>query len=89
MRAYPRMARVFSSGLPLLLAACVVDGGGGTGPNGEEELSGSPPAAPSIMQLVPTIQEPDRGMYILINDASNDEDGFRIERKVGGGLPPV
>jgi hypothetical protein len=85
MRAYPRMARVFLLGLPLLLVACVGDGGRGTGPNGEEELSGSPPATPSIMQLVPLAQEPERGMYLTIHDASDNEDGFRIERKVGGG----
>ncbi len=85
MRAYPRMARVFLLGLPLLSVACVGDGGRGTGPNGEEELSGSPPATPSIMQLVPLAQEPERGMYLTIHDASDNEDGFRIERKVGGG----
>ena len=85
MRAYPRMARVFLLGLPLLLVACVGDGERGTGPNGEEELSGSPPATPSITQLVPIVQEPDRGMHLTIRDASDNEDGFRIERKVGGG----
>lgn len=78
------MARVFLLGLPLLLVACVGDGGRGTDPNGEEELSGSPPAAPSIRQLIPMAQEPERGMQLIINDASDDEDGFKIERKIQG-----
>ncbi len=85
MTAYPRMARIFPAGLALLLATCVVEGGGSTGPNGGDEPSGSPPARPSIKQLVPIVQEPDRGMHLIISDASDDEDGFVVQRRTQGG----
>ena len=50
-----------------------------------EEPKGSAPAIPSIMQLIPTAQEPNRGMFLMIYDASDNEEGFDIERKTFGG----
>lgn len=79
----------------ICLGACTTESSGPNSPNNPEEPAGSPPAMPSFMQLVPTAEEPNRGMFLYVHDASNDEDGFRIERKtVGGGfssltsLPP-
>ena len=46
---------------------------------------GSIPAKPSFYQVVAIVQEPVRGMYLTIYDASDNEDGFVIERKKSGG----
>lgn len=56
-------------------------------PTGTEEQKpkGSPPATPAIMQVNPSFQEPNRGMLLTINDASDNEEGFSIERKTYGG----
>lgn len=45
---------------------------------------GTPPSAPNFYQLVPFTQEPTRGMQLIIFDTSDNEDGFRIEKKTGG-----
>ncbi len=67
-----------------LAGACITQEGGGTGPD-DEEPEGSPPAAPSIMQLLPLAEEPRRGLYVAIHDASDDEDGFTLQRREPGG----
>ena len=46
---------------------------------------GRPPSTPDFYQVVALAQEPVRGMNLSIYDASDDEDGFRIERKKQGG----
>lgn len=51
----------------------------------EPQPQGNPPAKASITQILPLAQEPNRGMHLMIYDASDDEDGFNIERKVYGG----
>lgn len=56
--------------------------GGPDGPNGPEP--GNPPETPSIMQVLALAQEPSRGMHVAIYDASDNEDGFVLERKTQG-----
>ena len=46
---------------------------------------GNIPAKPNFYQVVAIVQEPVRGMYLTIYDASDNEDGFVIERKKSGG----
>ncbi len=53
--------------------------------NGKGDPELNPPAAPSITQTIPYSEEPQRGIQLLIRDGSDNEDGFRIERKVQGG----
>ncbi|MFA8342788.1 MAG: DNRLRE domain-containing protein [Rhodothermaceae bacterium] len=53
--------------------------------NEPSEPQGKVPAKPSFYQLLPLVQEPTRGMHLVINDKSDDEEGFRIERKKKGG----
>lgn len=65
-----------------LAGACITGEGGVTDP---DEPAGSPPAAPSIMQLLPMEQEPRRGMHVAIHDASDDENGFTLQRREPGG----
>jgi hypothetical protein len=57
---------------------------GPTGP-GNDNPSTTTPATPSITQVQPNIQEPNRWMYIRISDNSKNETGFRLERRVSGG----
>ncbi len=45
---------------------------------------GSPPLEPSFYRVTAIVQEPIRGMYLEIYDASDNEDGFIIERKIEG-----
>jgi hypothetical protein len=52
--------------------------------DGEGRTSGSIPDTPEIMQVFALSQEPTRGMHLIISDASNNEDGFRLERKPQG-----
>ena len=91
MKAYKKLAKPSLTGL-LFIVACTGDNGGGTGVDnsgngGGDPIDppGSPPATPSFTQVFAISQEPQRGMHLIINDASTDEDGFRIERRVQGG----
>ena len=75
----------------IILAGQCGDNGGGTGiddgdnGNGGGDPVGNPPAAPAIMQLHPLDSEPTRGLWVVIHDASDDEDGFILQRQELGG----
>ena len=53
------------------------------GDNGDPPR-GSAPLAPNIRKIVPIGSEPKRGMYLMIYDNSDNEDGFKVERKKQG-----
>jgi len=76
-------------GATLIFASCKKDS---TSPDPTPEPI---PATPYIYQVVPTMSEPNRGMYLTIQDNSDNENGFTLERKTSGGnfapltiLPP-
>jgi hypothetical protein len=56
---------------------------------GSDTPLGYPPNTPSITQIFQTLGQtngiPSRGLIIMISDTSNDEDGFRLERRSPGG----
>jgi len=68
----------------LVLAGC----GGGSGGDKNNETSPPPqniPAKPYITNIVPYNEEPSRGIQLVIQDSSDNETGFVLERKKASG----
>lgn len=78
-----RLTVIFVTVVFSLLYSCSQEEGGSTTPN--DNVGGNKPSKPSFYQIRAIVQEPDRGMYLSIYDASDNENGFIIERKTTGG----
>jgi len=68
--------------LPIFFVGCSKDNS--TGPENQNDIS-NPPSTPYLFNILPTVEEPDRGMLVCIDGGFDNIDGFLIQKRQGGG----